>query len=185
MLLDLIQISPNAINSVYILRDFLEDKNQLSFLANKILDYTKTDEMNKSTNVKASMTSYDKLLDDSDFKSLHSKILLTLINLYRMRTPHWKNTIKAQIIDSWGMSHKKGDHTIEHIHGGSSFSGAFYFKVPSHTEMYFADYQEAVKLEDNMLLLFPSLCKHSVGKHTGEEKRLSMAFNMNIIENSL
>ena len=180
MILELIQSSPNAINSIYIFRNFLDDKNYLNFLSDKIMNYTSTDEMNKSTNVKASMTTYGKLVEDPDFKFIHQKIIETLSNTYRMRSPTWRQTNIVELIDSWGMAHQKGDYTIEHVHGNTSFSGAFYFKVPSPTTMYFADYQEALKLEDNMLLLFPSLCKHSVGKHTGEEKRISMAFNINI-----
>lgn len=180
MLLKLIQTKETAINSIYILENFLDDMNHLDFLCKKIKTYTTKDEMNRATNVKASMTSWAKLLEDSDFDFLHNKILETLFNIFMLRTPHPHQKYKIGYFDSWGMSHKKGDFTINHTHTNCVFSGAFYFRVPCFTEMIFDDFAESVELKDNMLLLFPALCKHKVGKHTSEEERISMAFNMDL-----
>lgn len=180
MLLRPIQTSETAINSIYILENFLDDENYLNFLFEKIKNYTTKDEMNRETNVKASMTSWAKLLEDSDFNFLHNKILETLLNIFMLRTPHPNQKYKLGYYDSWGMSHKKGDFTLNHTHTNAVFSGAFYFRVPCFTEMVFDDFQESVELKNNMLLLFPALCKHKVGKHTSKEERISMAFNIDL-----
>tara|TARA_R100001510_G_scaffold8388_1_gene6448 strand:- start:369 stop:926 length:558 start_codon:yes stop_codon:yes gene_type:complete len=182
MLLKLIQSSETAINSVYILEDFLDNTNHLNFLCEKIRRYTTKDEMNHTTNVKASMTSWKKLLTDNDFDFLHKKILETLFNIFLLRTPHPSMTYTLDYKDSWGMSHEKGNFTHNHTHINCVFSGAFYFRVPCFTEMVFDDYEKSIELKDNMLLLFPALCKHKVGKHTSDEKRISMAFNIDLNE---
>lgn len=180
MKIKLIQSSCNAINSVYIVEDFLDDLEYLNFLSSKIEKYTLEDEMQKSTNVKASMTSWQKLLKDSDFNNIHVKILEILSNIYTLRTPHPDAPITFLYQDSWGMSHQMNDFTVNHIHAPSAFAGGFYFKVPCATEMYFDDYQSSVQLKENMLVLFPALCKHKVSNHTSEVNRISMAFNIEI-----
>jgi len=180
MKIKLIQSSCSAINSVYIVEDFLDDLEYLNFLSSKVEKYTLKDEMQKSTNVKASMTSWQKLLRDPDFNTIHIKILEILSNIYILRTPHPNEQIVFSYHDSWGMSHQINDFTINHIHFPSTFSGSFYFKVPCATEIYFDDYESGVQLKENMLLLFPSLCKHKVSKHTSEVNRISMAFNIHM-----
>lgn len=179
MKLSLIQVSSAAINSVYIFQDFLEDKSYLDFLSKKIEAYTEQDEMQKNTNVKANMTKYKKLLSDKDFLYMHGKILEVLSMTYTLRTPHPEQTINLEITESWGMRHKKGDFTYNHIHN-AGFSGAFYFKVPCPTVMWFEDYHEGLNLQENMLVLFSGFTKHSVFEHTGDTDRISMAFNINI-----
>lgn len=177
MNLSLLQVSSAAINSVYIFRDFLEDKSYLDFLSKKIEAYTEQDEMQKNTNVKANMTNYSKLLSDNDFLYLHNKILEVLSMAYTLRTPHPEQTVTFQIIESWGMKHKKGDFTDNHIHN-TAFSGAFYFKIPCPTFMWLEDYHRGLSLEENMLVIFPGFTKHSVFEHTGDTDRISMAFNI-------
>jgi hypothetical protein len=180
MKINVIQSSSAAINSVYIIEDFLEDLEYLNFLTKKIEEYTLNDEMQKSTNVKASMTDWQKLLKDSNFNNIHIKILKTLSNIFTLRTPHPNAKTTFFYQDSWGMSHQLNDFTKNHIHAGATFAGSFCFKVPCFTEMYFDDYGESVELKDNMLLIFPALCKHRVSKHTCIEKRISMAFNIEL-----
>ena len=182
MKISVIQSTCAAINSVYIINDFIDNKDYLNLLSNKIEKYTEKDEMNRQTNVKASMTSYKKLLSDEDFNIIHVKILETMLNIYKLRTPHPFQEIVASYRDSWGMAHKKDDHTVNHVHLGSTFAGGFYFNVPCYTEMYFDDYQSSVQLKENMLLLFPGLCKHRVQKHNAYEKRISMAFNIDLVD---
>jgi hypothetical protein len=177
MRLELIQHSSAAINSVYIFKDFLEDKSYLEHLTKIIETYTEKDEMKNETNVKANMTNYQKLLSDNQFLYLHKKILEILITAYTLRTPHPHEKITFDIIESWGMRHKKGEYTTNHIHK-TTFSGAFYFKVPSPTTMWFEDYHEGCGLEENMLVIFPGFTKHSVFPHTGDKDRISMAFNI-------
>ena len=88
--------------------------------------------------------------------------------------------MKIEYQDSWGMKHEEGDYTRDHIHNFCNFSGSFYFEVPTPTLMWFEDYQQQVKLESNMLVLFPGLAKHRVSSHIGDKPRYSMAFNIDV-----
>ena len=178
MKLDLIQTSETNINSVYIIKDFLDDQIYLENLKNKVSDYTKKDEMNNLSNVKANMTNYEKLLHDSDFEKLHKKILNTLAFIFRLRTPHARESFKFIMTNSWGMRHKRSQKTNNHIHTFSDWSGAFYFTIPNTTIMHFPDFQEKLSLENNMLVLFQSYTKHSVDSHESDKDRISMAFNI-------
>jgi len=180
MQLELIQSSCAAINSIYIIHNFLEDLDFLKTLENRIDNHTKEDEMAQQTNVKATMTTYKKLLNDEQFNKINIKILETLRFIYTLRTPTPDEKMSFNMFDCWGMRHKKNNYTVNHIHG-SLFSGAFYIRVPSPTEMFFEDFFKSVVLKDNMLLLFPGFSKHAVGEHQGDIDRLSMAFNINIL----
>lgn len=180
MKLRLIQTNCSAINSIYIIENFLEDLNYFNELTHKVSSMTQEDKMNRSTNVKANMTDWKALLKDDFFTPLHKKILDLFLLIYSLRSPHPDMRISVSLFDSWCMRHKKGDLTDEHTHL-SYFSGAFYLKVPCDTSLWIADYQESVNLKENMLMFFPGHTKHSVPlPHSSEEDRLSMAFNINI-----
>ena len=179
MRLKLFQSSETNINSVYIIEDFLEDMNLLSKLTKKIENYTQVDEMFHKTNVKASMTTYDKLLQDNEFDFFHKKILDTLAFVYTLRSPHPHERIKLMMTNSWGMRHQKFEKTKLHIHTSFHWSGAFYLNVPSdNIFMYFPDFEEKISLKDNMLVFFNGNTKHAVDCHESEEDRISMAFNV-------
>jgi hypothetical protein len=179
MKLKLLQHSSSAINSIYIFEDFIDDKNYIKHISNKIKQYTEVDEMQRMTNVKASMTNYTKLMEDSDFNFVHQKIIEFLCTVWTLRTPTPHHKTIFSLENSWGMRHKKGDFTISHIHN-IPFSGAFYLNVPCLTQMWFEEYQQSLELKDNMLVLFPGFTKHAVFEHTGEEDRISMAFNISV-----
>ena len=130
----------------------------------------------------AQIKSYILLLkEDNDFNKIHQSIGHTLYNTINLRNPTPNDKIQIAFEASWGICHEEGDSTQEHIHPFINFSGAFYFDVPTETRMWFEDFQQDVKLENNMLILFPSLCKHRVHKHIGKQPRISMAFNINCI----
>lgn len=179
MKLNVVQSSSAAINSIYIIHDFLDDLSYLKSLEDSLEKYTLKDEMENSTNVKATMTEYEKLLGDEQFNKIHTKILETLAFIFTLRTPHPHEVLSFEMIDSWGMRHRKNNETVNHIHG-SSFSGAFYVRVPSPTVMFFEDYFHSLELENNMLVLFPGFTKHAVEKYLGDIDRISMAFNIDI-----
>jgi hypothetical protein len=175
MKLELIQYSHNAINSIYIYKDFLENKDQLLFYKNKIKEHTRSDQMNRDTNVKATMTDWWTLLKDKDFDFLHSKLLHTIHNTIFLRSPGKLRGYK--IHNSWGMKHCQGDGTICHIHE-CLFAGVFYLDVPCTTMIRFEDFNMEYPLEDNLFMFFPGYTKHAVSTHTSESPRLSMAFNV-------
>jgi len=181
MKLKLIQSNCSAINSVYIFENFLENINYLELLKNEIVKYTsKSNELDYKTNVIAKMTNWYELLKNEHFHKIHVSILETLYNVINLRNPTTNEKLNIEFLDSWGMKHEEGDYTKDHIHTMCNFSGAFYFDVPTPTTMWFEDYQASVDLKDNMLVLFPGMCKHRVGIHQGEKPRYSMAFNINI-----
>tara|TARA_E500000318_G_scaffold11968_1_gene10812 strand:+ start:172 stop:729 length:558 start_codon:yes stop_codon:yes gene_type:complete len=179
MRLKLIQSSETSINSIYIIEDFLDDTNLLNKLTKKIENYTQVDAMSYKTNVKASMTTFDKLLKDNEFNFFHKKILDTLAFVYTIRSPHPNENIKLMMTNSWGMRHQKFEKTLLHIHSTFHWSGAFYLNVPSdNISMYFPDFGEKISLKNNMLVFFNGNTKHAVDCHESKEDRISMAFNV-------
>ena len=181
MKISVIQSNCSSINSIYIFENFLEDLQYLELLKNKIAQKTnKSNELDYKTNVKGKMTDWTELLKDEDFKKIHISIAENLYNVINLRNPCANQKIKIGYEDSWGMKHDEGDHTVDHIHNFCNFSGSFYFEVPTATLMWFEDYQQDLELKDNMLVLFPALCKHRVSMHKGQKPRYSMAFNMKL-----
>ena len=178
MRISLIQSSPNAIGSIYILHDFLYNRAYLNHLKKLVIEAIDKDPRDKLGNVKAKSTSWTKLLEIEEMNGFHIRILHTLINIYHLRTIDPNAYLEFSLESSWGMKHKKGDFTEEHIHVPAAWSGAFYLDVPCDTFMYFADFNESIKLEENMLVLFPGTTKHRVSEHTSEKERISMAFNI-------
>ena len=126
------------------------------------------------------MTDWTELLENEHFSKIHMSILETLYNVINLRNPCPNQKMKIEYQDSWGMKHEEGDYTRDHIHNFCNFSGSFYFEVPTPTLMWFEDYQQDIELKDNMLVLFPALCKHRVSRHQGQKPRYSMAFNVNL-----
>ena len=179
MNLSLIQTHCSAINSIYIYHNFLENIEYLDFLKNKVQGHATQREQYNSTTLSARQTGYHTLIEDNDFSKIHESIGHTLYNTINLRHPTPNDKIQITFESSWGICHEEGDFTHEHIHAFATFSGAFYFDVPTETRMWFEDFQQDVKLERNMLILFPSLCKHRVHRHVGKQPRISMAFNIN------
>ena len=181
MNLRVIQTNCSAINSIYIYYNFLEDMEYLNLLKGKIQKHATKSEQYNSTTLLAKQTGYHTLIEDTDFNKIHQSIGHTLYNTIKLRNPTPNDKIQISFEASWGICHEEGDSTQEHIHPFINFSGAFYLDVPTDTRMWFEDFQQDVKLETNMLILFPSLCKHRVHKHVGKQPRISMAFNINCI----
>ena len=178
MNISLIQTSHNAIGSIYICEDFLYNKDYLEFLKKIVYDQTLKSDLENLQNVKAKATDWTKLLKIEEMKNFHIRILHTLQNIYKLRTPTPNHPVTFDMTEAWGMVHKNNDHTTEHIHIPSAWSGAFYFDVPSPTYMNLPDFNESVQLKGNMLILFPGMSKHSVSVHAGEKERISMGFNI-------
>ena len=184
MRIEVIQTECSVVNSVYIYHDFLEKEEELVFLTNKVKKYTETDNsLDYQTNVQAKMTDWKTLLQDQDFTFIHQKILMTLYNTINLRNPNANEKLALSFRDSWGMSHKEGDFTKNHIHSFDVWSGAFYLEVPHETKMWIEDYQTDILLKNNMLILFPGTTKHKVFPHIGDKNRYSMAFNISITSN--
>lgn len=178
MNISLIQSSTNSIASVYVLHDYLYNQNYLNSLKEVVSKAVDTNTEQRLSNVHAESTDWYTLLKIEQMKNFHTRIIETLNCIWKLRAPAPEQTINWSFDSSWGMKHKKGDCTIEHIHAPAHWSGAFYFDVPCETYMHFPDFHSKILLQSNMLVLFPGMTKHSVSHHTGDQERISMAFNI-------
>ena len=182
MKLNLIQHNESSINAVYIYSNFLND-SELNFCKNKIDSLVTLDNsLQYKTNVKAKMTGWNAVMEEPEMKPIIAKIVDTVVNTYRLRSPHHGEGLQVTMKDCWGMKHSFKDYTAHHWHGINGFSGGLFLDVPTDdTDMYFQDFHRKVTLQSNMLVFFLASTKHSVSEHTLKEKdRLSMAFNINI-----
>lgn len=177
--ISLLQSSSNSIGSVYIIYDYLYNKDYLNFLRETVSNAVDNKPQDRATNVKAKSTDWRSLLEINEMNNFHMRILHTLKIIYKLRALNPNQKLEFSMHESWGMKHKKGDYTIEHTHIPIPWSGAFYIDVPcDNTYMNFADYNSTVKLQSNMLILFPGTTKHGVSHHTSDKERISMAFNI-------
>jgi len=115
---------------------------------------------------------------------------------------HINKNVNFKIINSWINIHKKGDWSQSHLHKNSCFSGVYYLNVPENsgnisfdktivlnnlsTSTISYDYDEAnyinadkvkFKVEEGLILFFPSTIYHNVDKSNSIEERYSLAFN--------
>lgn len=174
--LRLIQYVATTDFAIFILDNFLEDKYR-----NKVLDIikleTKEDTMKHNTNVKASMTSYDRLLNCDELRPFFNLVIEYLNIIIKLRSIH-SDQWNFVIDDAWGMKHLKGEYTKEHVHYPSNWSAAYYPQVPGKSIMYFSDFQAEEIIKQNSLYLFPSSVRHKVLKQEYEEPRYSLAMNI-------
>lgn len=178
MNIEILQSSPSSIASVYILHNYLYNQNYLNFLKEIVSKTVESSSQERLSNVQAESTDWHALLKIEQMKNFHTRIIETLNCIFKLRAPAPEASINWSFDSSWGMKHKKGDFTKEHIHAPASWSGAFYFDVPSETYMNLPDFTSTIRLQSNMLVLFPGMTKHSVSEHLGDQERISMAFNI-------
>ena len=113
-----------------------------------------------------------------------------------------KKEIKFKLINSWINIHKKGDYAQSHCHKNSCFSGVYYLNAPENsgdinferslsltnvsTPTIQYDYDEVnyisadnvkFKVENGVILFFPSTLYHNVDKSKSDIERYSLAFN--------
>jgi len=180
MNLQLLQFSPHSLYCAYVIRDYLP-KDEMLNLDETIRELTEEDSMDRKTNVKANMTSYTALQNNSKCGFFFQKVAHSIDAIIRLRGRNVIDEFTYNFIDSWGMRHKKDDHTVEHSHIPRFWSGAYYTYVPEPQPFIeFCEFNEKIKLKTNMLLLFPGSMLHKVSENQSEEDRISMAFNINM-----
>ena len=162
--------------AVFILDNFLDD-----IYRNKITDIieneTQSDSMRYRTNVKAAMTSYEKLLSYSElrpFFNLVAEYLNIILKVRSLSPIKWD----YQFREAWGIKHLKGEFTAEHAHSPSSWSAVYYPKVPGKSTIFFSDFQAEETIKENSLYLFPGSVRHKVLKQDYDEPRYSLAMNI-------
>jgi|TARA_B100001250_G_C19644234_1_gene719650 hypothetical protein len=95
-----------------------------------------------------------------------------------------------ELTDRWSHIHEKNMSTTLHDHYPSDISSAFYVSVPdnagqivfhpSHNRYHPA--RVSIPPEEGMYLMFPGYLDHSVTRNQSKEKRISLAFNFNILQ---
>ena len=176
--LNILQHTHKSIYSVYNISNFLDD-NYLQLLLNKTIFLTEKDSMNRTSNVQANMTKYEELLQHEEYKHLFNNVLEYLTMILRLRGLLPNQKFRHTIRDSWGMQHFKGDYTLNHCHGDSSWSIAFYLRVPTEdTFIYFDEFNQSMLIKSNDLYIFPGLFNHSVNKHNSDISRISLSANI-------
>lgn len=109
------------------------------------------------------------------------------------------------LIDAWANINRRGDYNIVHTHPNCMFSGVYYVtpgspdpEVPHGGLLELLDPREAANYiqvpntvldartfldnKPGRMLLWPSWLKHMVHPYVGEGERISIAFNVNVIE---
>ncbi len=109
------------------------------------------------------------------------------------------------LIDAWGNINRSGDYNVVHTHPNCMWSGVYYVTrgnpdpaIPQNGLLELLDPREAAnylqirntildgrEFIDNApgrMLLWPSWMKHMVHPYTGEGERISIAYNVNVVE---
>ncbi len=117
-----------------------------------------------------------------------------------------KNRSFKLLIDAWANINRKGDYNIVHTHPNCMYSGVYYVQQgdlektipysglleildPREAANYIQirhtvfDAREFVENIPGRMLLWPSWLKHWVHPYQGEGERISVAFNVNVVEN--
>lgn len=109
------------------------------------------------------------------------------------------------LIDAWGNINRSGDYNVVHTHPNCMWSGCYYVQkgnpdpgIPQNGYLEILDPREAanyIQIPNTILdarefienipgrmLLWPSWMKHMVHPYTGDGDRISIAYNVNVIE---
>ena len=109
------------------------------------------------------------------------------------------------LIDAWGNINRDGDYNVVHTHPNCMWSGVYYVtkgdpdpSIPQNGLLELLDPREAanhlqigntildarefIENAPGRMLLWPSWMKHMVHPYTGGGERISIAYNVNVIE---
>ena len=164
----------SALTSIYVTS--LEGYDNEIF-ANQILEIG--DKQNRLTNVKADMTEWQSFFPK--WKDLSRDIVENhLIKLVGEIEATW-------IVHSlWGVSYKKGDHTIFHDHSPSTFSFSYYVRTSKESSpLIFSDIDYELLPKENDLIIFPSHLKHGVPSQISDSERIVISGNINAMNNNV
>lgn len=136
--------------------------------------YELGDHMNRTTNVKASMSTYNVY----EQTSVYNKILTDITD--RVHYAPWVNLnlYDYTLRDAWVSIYKSGDHTIPHNHGENTISFCYYVKADEESApLVFdgADFQ--VQPYSGLCVMFQSDLVHSVPHQQSESERIILAGN--------
>lgn len=145
--------------------------------------------------------------DDWFSKDENSKINLYIHNMVERifyDSLDHSGELEFKIFNCWININPTKTYNLTHTHPGCDFAGVFYVKCPDKnppitfinldnslcSSMYSADmhhhwgssHQYSVFPSEGTMLLFPSSIPHNVDENNSNEERISLAFNLDIID---
>jgi len=158
--------------------------------------------------VKSALSEYDNLKRSYDFiekydcKLLKNRIeesCLSYLHFSRWSGVYDKSKSPVKLENSWVNFGKKGESHIQHVHPGHKISGVYYHRVSREqgsivfqnpnpvsntcefpSGQIFPSFTQVVPY-DGDIILFPSWLSHGTVKSTSDEERISIAFNIDLI----
>lgn len=132
-----------------------------------------------------------------------NKQIIKQVEEYTKNIIEIDDKITFYFTNSWAMKHGEGNYAHAHAHSNSVISGVFYVEVPKnsgdlvfHKNSYnssnamlsslalpykrynkYNSEEWSIKIEDNLLVLFPSNLTHSVPVSLNKKNRYCIAFN--------
>ena len=145
-------------------------------------------------------------LDHPAIKKLKHQIETVVFNLTDqiIRDDGQQRSFRV-LIDAWGNINRRGDYNVVHTHPNCMWSGCYYVNpgkpdpnIPQNGLLELLDPREAanyiqipntildgrqfVSIAESRMLLWPSWLKHMVHPYAGDDHRISIAYNVNVIE---
>lgn len=167
-----------SLNGVFIIDDFVKQRD-LDVYLSILKKLTEKDSMNRETNVKATMTTYNKLFEINEFQELGQDIIKTMEFVFRCKNQI--DTFKRlyAITDFWGMKHVGSDATQLHCHFPVSWSGSFCLDCPTdNVKIDFPLLNQQVDIKSNRLIFFPGVMDHAVNSSNSSKPRYTVGFNV-------
>lgn len=140
------------------------------------------DKMNRSTNVKADMSSTLIFNDSNKFGLVFEKICESIYKNFPQNfiIPSLEKNDNLQIVDFWSNLYRKSDEAIYHHHAEADIAFCYYIQTDEHSSpIIFDQIKYEIKPKNNMLLAFPGYLGHRVPKQKQSDlERISLAGNL-------
>jgi len=140
------------------------------------------DEMDRKTNVKATMTEYDWNPKSDRLERLKN---ILLENAFSNCNFKWSDGIDAQYFMKhfWANIYRKGDYAQSHSHKPHTLSCVYFVKAKWYdSPLVFSDSGKKIRPKEGTFVIFPSNVRHLVPKHRYRETRITLSGNMQIKE---
>lgn len=142
----------------------------------KIIDNV-PDFYNKTTNVKAKMTSFYSHQEYKDFELFDTIVKSIILDSY------WKPIDNEELtcFNMWGNVYNRGDYTIKHNHDPFYISFVYFVKTPKGSSPFiFSNSRKKINGENGKLIIFPSYLDHEVPPNKCEN-RVTVSGNYKIV----
>lgn len=146
-------------------------KNYRQEMINEL--YRIGDKMDHSTNVKASMTSYELWNDSPKFTPFLDNIKKVVDKVQKL-----DDRYENELVSAWGSIYKKDHYTIPHSHEPATYSWVYYLKTDEHSSpLIFENGELSINVEDDLFVIFPSYVWHMVPPQKEGGDRVVLAGN--------